>query len=173
MASVSPRLVNVTVDDTFGDPNTGSIPEYSPNSAAAQWHEGSSTENCYCNIGPSILDLTRIYKQTWHDTTNYDSENPVAITVHFTGSAVYVFNILPNTLPYTATAAHISFSIDGEDVGLFIHSPNAGATILYNQLVYNSTGLRYGSHTLTMAVGNGSLILFDYLVYTTQDDGAT
>ncbi|KAI1786426.1 hypothetical protein LXA43DRAFT_55488 [Ganoderma leucocontextum] len=163
-------LVNITVDDQLGDSTTGLIPEYAPNDGA--WVAGSPTENCpTCRITPSILDLTQIHEQTWHDTTYLPSETPVTITVHFTGSAVYVFNILPNTLPdSTLTSASISFSIDGEDAGTFTRSPDSSSTILYNQLVYHNTALNDGLHILIMTPGDNSLTLFDYLLYTTQGD---
>ena len=164
---VSARLVNITVDDTFGDPTTCLFPEYSPNNGT--WNAVSSSENCpSCYIGPSILDLAQIHNGTWHDTTYLPWETPATITVRFNGSAVYVFNILPNTLPSTITIANISFSIDGEDVYQFLHSPESGTTILYNQLVYRNTTLSDGTHILTMTAGSNSLVLFDYLLYTTQ-----
>ncbi|KAM5539192.1 hypothetical protein V8D89_007065 [Ganoderma adspersum] len=171
-ASVSSGLVNITVDDTFGDPTTGLFPEYLPNNGT--WNAGSSSENCpSCYIGPSILDLTQINNKTWHDTTYLPWETPATITVNFNGSAVYAFNILPNTLPATITTANISFSIDGEDVGRFLHSPESGTTILYNQLVYQNTTLDDGPHTFTMTAGSNSLVLFDYLLYTTQSNDTT
>ena len=169
---VSSGLVNITVDDTFGDLTTGLFPEYSPNNGT--WNAGSSSENCpSCYIGPSLLDLAQIHNGTWHDTTYLPWETPATITVRFDGSAVYVFNILPNTLPSTITTANISFSIDGEDVYRFFHSPESGTTILYNQLVYRNTTLKDGPHTLTMTAGSNSLVLFDYLLYTTHSNDTT
>lgn len=164
-------LVNITVDDTFGDPTTGSIPGYSAGSDDS-WNAGSPSENCSsCHVSQSNLDLSQIYRETWHDTTILPSGTASAtITVQFTGSAVYVFNILPNTLQGTITSADISFSIDGENVGRFTRSPDSSGTILYNQLVYSNTALNDGPHTLVMTPNINSLILFDYLVYTTQND---
>ncbi|KAM5539236.1 hypothetical protein V8D89_007109 [Ganoderma adspersum] len=169
-----PRLVNVSVDDQHGDLTTGLVPEYLPSDGTV-WHVGSPTEDCpTCNIKPSTLDLDQIYDQTWHDGTNYPPGPPATITVQFTGSAVYVFNILPNTLIDTDTYTNISFSIDGEDAASFIHTPNSRSTILYNQLVYQNATLQHGLHTLVMsAAGNSSLILFDYLLYTTQTNDTT
>lgn len=103
------------------------------------------------------------------------------MTVHFIGSAVYVFNILPNTLPDIGSSgdfavnAHLIFHIDGEDVFHFARASDHTRTILYNQLVYSNTSLDHGPHTLTMTPGGGaeSAILFDYLVYTTESDDTT
>ncbi|KAM5539186.1 hypothetical protein V8D89_007059 [Ganoderma adspersum] len=172
-ASVSSLLVNVTVDDQFGDPVTGLIPEYSPKNGS--WHIGSPSEACppACNIGPSLLDLTQINDKTWLDDTYWPSDGPATIKVHFTGSALYVFNILPNSVPGTTTYTNISFTIDGESAGRFTRTPDSSSTILYNQLVYHNTALDYGPHTLVMTPANVTLILFDYLVYTTQSNDTT
>ncbi|PIL26786.1 hypothetical protein GSI_11122 [Ganoderma sinense ZZ0214-1] len=173
--SVLSRLVNVTVDDQFGDPTTGLFPDYSPNDGT--WHIGSRSEDCpSCFINPSVLNLTQVYNQTWHDATSSPSAPPPTITVRFNGSAVYVFNILVNTLSAgtDSTFVNISFSIDGEDVGVFTHSPSpepGAPSILYNQLVYNNATLNDGPHILVMTAGNDSLILFDYFIYTTQSTG--
>ena len=120
-----------------------------------------------------MLNLDEIYQKTWTDGTYFPPGFPPSITINFNGSAVYVFNIIPNTLP-AFTLANISFSIDGEPVGVFFHSPDASSMILYHQLVYHNATLNNGPHTLVMApVGNDSLVLFDYLVYTAQGNDTT
>ena len=171
------RLVNITVDDSFGDPATGQFPLYS-----RRWNAGSPSENCSI-ICPASFDLSQVYKQTWHDSGYIgDIGDPfLSMTVHFIGSAVYVFNILPNTLPDIGSSgdfavnAHLIFHIDGEDVFHFARASDHTRTILYNQLVYSNTSLDHGPHTLTMTPGGGaeSAILFDYLVYTTESDDTT
>lgn len=171
-ASASSRLVNITVDDTLGDPTTGSLPEYLPDYAG--WSINSSYEYCQessCYIDPSILDLSQIHNKTWHSSMPIDTL--ATITVRFNGSAVYIFNILPNTIPSTDTGANISFSIDGENVSRFIRSPDPGTNILYNQLVYHNTTLDDGPHILIMTPDNSSLIMFDYFIYTAQDNDTT
>lgn len=175
-ALASSELVNITVDDQLGDPITGMGPQYSPLDDV--WNIGSPTENCTaCHIQPEILDLNRIYGKTWHDATPLNSTMPTTITFHFTGSAVYVFNILLNRPldPTTVTLANITFSIDGISPSAFTRHPdlNGTTTILYNQLVYQNTALNNGPHTLTMTVGPVSLILFDYLIYTMQSNDTT
>ncbi|KAI1782902.1 hypothetical protein LXA43DRAFT_1137095 [Ganoderma leucocontextum] len=171
---VTSTLVNVTVDDQLGDRTTGLIPEYLPNDGT--WHVGSPAEDCStCKLTPSTFDLTQVYEETWHDATYSPPRTPATITVQFTGTAVYVFNILPNTLSNTTTVVNISFSIDGTDVGTFTRSPDSSSTILYNQLVYQNTALTDVAHTLIMTAGGDSksLVLFDYLLYTTQSNDTT
>ncbi|KAM5539193.1 hypothetical protein V8D89_007066 [Ganoderma adspersum] len=158
--------MNITVDDQLGDPITGLVPQYFPDD---KWLAGSPTENCTaCHLNPGTLDLNQIHGKTWHDSTPLNSPIPTTITFQFTGSAVYVFNIVPNTLPNsTITLANITFSIDDTDPYTFYRQPDPNSnTILYNQLVYHNIGLEDGPHTLTMTVGHYSLILFDYLLYT-------
>lgn len=163
-------LVNITVDDQLGDPSTGLAPEYSPK--VGSWHLGSPSEDCpSCSILPSMLDLTQIHDETWLDATYWPSDDPAAVAVHFTGSAVYVFNIVPNTLR-ADTFTNISFSIDGGDITLFTHSPDPSNTILYKHLVYQSA-FNHAPHTLVMTPANNSLILFDYLIYTTLSNDNT
>lgn len=170
-ASTRSTLVNVTVDDTFGDPTTGSLPEYLPNEET--WNLNLSSQTCpSCGIDLSTLDLTQIYKQTWHDTMYLSVVTPATITVRFNGSAVYVFNVLGKVVP-GAAMSNISFSIDGENVGQFIRSPESSTDILYNQLVYHNTTLKDGPHTLVMTPADLTLMMFDYLLYTTQSDDTT
>ncbi|KAM5532361.1 hypothetical protein V8D89_013955 [Ganoderma adspersum] len=174
-APATSSLVNITVDDTFGDPNTGLSPAYLPNQPTP-WHPGSPTGTCpQCNIQPSTLDLSQIYNKTWHDATRKPSAVPPTITISFSGSAVYVFNIVPNTLSGTVTNADISFAIDNEYVGSFIRHADNTSDILYNHLVYSNTTLQDGIHTLVMSAGGTgqSLILFDYLIYTTESNSTT
>ena len=164
--------MNITVDDTFGDPDTGLSPAYLPNQPTP-WHPGSPTGTCpQCNIQPSTLDLSQIYNKTWHDATNKPPAVPPTITVSFSGSAVYVFNIVPNKLSGTVTNTDISFTIDNEYVGSFIRHADNTSDILYNHPVYSNTTLQDDVHTLVMSAGGTgqSLILFDYLIYTTESN---
>ena len=168
------ELVNVTVDDQLGDRPTGLLPEYAPNDGT--WHVGSPSENCSsCKITPATFDLSQIHDQTWHDATHSSGLAPATVTVHFNGSAVYVYNILPNALAKTTTFVNISFALDGAPAGSFTRSPDTSSTILYNQLVYQNIALEDGPHTLVMSAGgpSKSLFLFDYLMYTTQGNGST
>ncbi|KAM5542803.1 hypothetical protein V8D89_003764 [Ganoderma adspersum] len=163
-------LVNVTVDDTYGNNDRTVIPTYTPNNSS--WHLGSPTEQCdVCAMKPSEFDTSQIYDQTWHHAT-YFIGIPVQVSVTFHGTAVYVYNVIPNYLKGTNTYVDLSFSIDGVTVGQFTHTPDSSSTILYNHLVYANTGLSNAVHTLVMSASGSksSLIFFDYLVYTTEVD---
>ncbi|EJF62029.1 hypothetical protein DICSQDRAFT_43438, partial [Dichomitus squalens LYAD-421 SS1] len=160
---------NVTIDDQLGDNTTGFIPVYLPNDGT--WHAGSPSEDCdSCKITLAILDVHRIHNHTWHDATHTPGLTPAQIIVNFTGTAVYVHNIVPKFLPNnTATFANISFTVDGADIGSFLHTPDLSTEVIqYNQLVHSITGLSNGPHTLVMTADGDteSLVLFDYVLYT-------
>ena len=168
---VSTKLVNITVDDTFGNPDRSVIPTYLP--ANDTWHTGSPGEQCaVCTIKPSELDTSQIFDQSWHHGS-YLLNNPISVQVTFPGTAVYVYNVVPNTIPGANTFMNISFAIDGETVGQFLHVPDSISEIMYNHLVYANTTLSDSPHTLVMSASgsNESFIFFDYLLYTTEVDG--
>ena len=166
--------VNITVDDTFGNLDGSVTPTYLP--AHDTWHAGSPTEQCsICTIKPSELDISQILDQSWHHAT-YFSGTPVQVQITFRGTAVYVYNVVPNFLPNGAvTFVNISFALDGETVGHFSHVPNNSSEIQYNQLVYANTSLLDSLHTLVMSASGSkaSLIFFDYLLYTIETQGTT
>ncbi|KAM5543079.1 hypothetical protein V8D89_003463 [Ganoderma adspersum] len=166
--------VNITVDDTFGSKDGTISPVYIP--ANSTWHAGSPTEQCaVCAIKPSELDTTEIVEQSWHHGS-YLPGIPIYVQVTFPGTAVYVYNVVPNTLPGANTFVNISFVLDGEFVGRFLRVPDATSEILYNHLVYANASLSADvPHTLEMSAtgGNESLIFFDYLLYTTDTEPST
>ena len=57
----SPRLVNVTIDDTLGDESNGNMITYS-----AGWKLGQNCTNCAAK-----LDASEVFEHTWHDGTYY------------------------------------------------------------------------------------------------------
>ncbi|KAI1781953.1 hypothetical protein LXA43DRAFT_1053891 [Ganoderma leucocontextum] len=160
--------VNITVDDTFGNSDGTVIPAYLPSNST--WHIGSPTEQCdVCAIKPSEFDASQIVDQSWHHGTYYLGI-PIFVQVTFPGTAVYVYNVIPNFLKGANTFVNVSFAIDGETVGQFSHIPDSTSEILYNHLVYANTSLSDSVHTLVMSASgsNESLVFFDYLLYTTE-----
>ncbi len=96
--------------------------------------------------------------------------------MRFNGTAVYVYNVIPNTVTdaNTDTGTNLTFSIDGARVGTFTHTPSSSMEFDYNTPVHSSTDLNMNQeHTLVIqTVGDisPSLILFDYVIYTFSDD---
>ncbi|PIL26698.1 hypothetical protein GSI_11225 [Ganoderma sinense ZZ0214-1] len=163
--------VNITVDDTFGNSDRTVIPTYLP--ANNTWHVGSPSEQCdICVIKPFMLDTSQIVDQSWHHAM-YFVGTPIEVQVAFPGTAVYVYNVITNTLPGgAAMTVNISFALDNETVGHFFHAPDSSSDILYNQLVYANASLSDKLHTLVMSASgsDASLIFFDYLLYTTDSE---
>ncbi|KAG6902982.1 hypothetical protein C0995_008555 [Termitomyces sp. Mi166 len=85
-------LVNVTVDDTYGDPETGNNITYLP---PDQWNDGPT-----CGWCPSQddLDRTMILNGTWHDGTalagNYSQKRTKDITSQY-NFLIYANQTLP------------------------------------------------------------------------------
>jgi hypothetical protein len=59
------KFVNVTVDDTFGDPRTGQMPTYKPDKTWTNF-VGKACPVGTCWARP---DPTRAHNQSWHDST--------------------------------------------------------------------------------------------------------
>ncbi|KAI5117134.1 hypothetical protein M0805_008253 [Coniferiporia weirii] len=157
-------LVNRTVDDQFGDSVTGVPPTYEGPSMDG-WTQGSTCGTCKAQPDPYLA-----FQGTWHDSTwgpGDRSENMV--NVFFNGSAVYVFIILANNVPNVTSLTSLSFSLDGEVVGTFVHSPTSSETDYeYNVAAYTNENLGNTLHKLTMQTTGDVpiLFLFDYLIYS-------
>ncbi|KAI5116467.1 hypothetical protein M0805_006727 [Coniferiporia weirii] len=161
-------LVNRTIDDQLGDSVTGVLPIYE-GPPADNWQQGATCKGCEAQPDPSLA-----FRGTWHDATwNPGDPGEKVVTVGFTGSAVYVFIILENSVQFT-TLTSLSFTIDGELVGSFVHAPTTSTDYEYNVTAYANDNLANTQHTLIMqtAGNNATLILFDYLVYSVDDEGA-
>lgn len=160
---------NRTIDDQFGDSVTGVLPEYSP---PALWDKGITCANCTVHLDPS-----RVLYGSWHDTTHRPGEpDQHSITMRFNGTAVYVYNIVANTIPDNPNVVHgsnMTFSIDGALVGTFVHIPSSSTAYEYNYTVFSSTNLPNTEHTVVVQTTGdsvSSLILFDYAIYTFDDE---
>ncbi|CDO74422.1 hypothetical protein BN946_scf184867.g20 [Trametes cinnabarina] len=167
--TVLASAVNRTIDDQNGDSVTGVVPSYSP---AGDWSQGSTCSGCFIH-----LDTSQTFQGTWHDTTHTPGDSdPRVITAQFTGTAVYVYNVLANTVPWTTTFTSITFTLDGKNVGQFVHVPTDSTDFQYNVPVFASDNLPNTDHTIVIEANgatNSSLVLFDYIVYTFEDDPTT
>ncbi|KAJ7651124.1 hypothetical protein FB45DRAFT_889739 [Roridomyces roridus] len=159
-------LTNRTIDDTNGDNVTGVVPTYTPSSSWA----GPSCQGC------AILpDTSKVFDGTYHAATYGPDLGSLAISMDFTGVAIYVYFILANDEGQgitTTTAAN--FSIDGTVQGEFTHAPAATTDLEFNALVFSHTGLSNGTHSLLITMGgsNDLYINFDYAVYTFEEAAA-
>lgn len=165
--------VNITVDDQAVDPATGqSLISYTEH-----FPPGQNCSECASRPDPS-----QAFRYTWHDVT-YDPGRPdfhsipQNATFGFDGSAIYVYGIQSQSLTLPSSNAYILFSIDGANVHNYTFQATGPAdTYKFNQLLFSGAGLGQGPHTLQMQngyVGGAlSLMLLDYLVYTTDDDAA-
>ena len=86
LASSSASLVNVTIDDAFGDPKTGQQIAYQPSNA---WQAGNGCQPCTAKPSPA----SEAWAGTWHDAsfnpndtaTNVALGQLISASVSFTG----------------------------------------------------------------------------------------
>ncbi|OCH86686.1 hypothetical protein OBBRIDRAFT_714035, partial [Obba rivulosa] len=169
ISSASGALINVTIDDTFGDMLTGQQFVYSPGNL---WNAGQN-----CSVCLAKLDTSRLQNGTWHDSTFFpqaedapDPNVPTNASVNFFGTALYVYCVLAHTSSPLDGNTDMTFSIDGRVVRTFAEQPNGDLNFDYNDPVFSADNLPLGSHEFTLTNGhvngNTSLVLFDYVVYT-------
>ncbi|THH30166.1 hypothetical protein EUX98_g3998 [Antrodiella citrinella] len=163
---VSATLVNITVDDSGADPSNGARIMYAPSSA---WSFGQDCTACTARPDPE-----EAFMETWHDGTfnpqpgSNDDPNMVL------RSAIYVFCILAHTFSSPDGNSDMTFLIDGQPVGAFSQSPTGATNYDFNVPVYTNTSIPFGIHTFTLWNGHvneaKSLVLLDYLIYSTEQD---
>ena len=165
--------VNHTIDDELGDSVTGIKPVYSPSTS---WNQGSTCGVCKIRSNDPI-DLTQVIQGTWHEAVYLasPSESAPSINISFVGTAVYAYFVVPNTLSQTPlTFINMSFSMDGMQRSTFTHTADPTTfNLAYNQLLFSQKGLDNGKHELLIAATKGenqSIILFDYAIYTVDED---
>ncbi|KAI0800515.1 hypothetical protein C8Q74DRAFT_420803 [Fomes fomentarius] len=158
--------VNRTIDDELGDSVTGVVPSYSP---VGSWSQGATCDRCWIQ-----LDHDQAFKGTWHDTTHTPGDpEPRLVTAQFAGTAVYVYCVIANAVPNTTTLTNLTFTLDGQQVGTYVHVPTDSTAFQYDVPVYTNPSLSNGDHTLVIeATGDtaSSLVLFDYIVYTFDEE---
>ncbi|KAH9914658.1 uncharacterized protein BXZ73DRAFT_23714, partial [Epithele typhae] len=159
------RSVNRTVDDS----DLAMV--YWP--PQGLWSVGNTCGGC--DINPSNVNISLVHNGTWHDTTQKQDPQVHSISYMFTGSAIYAYNIIANTIKMglTTTFTNVTFYIDDQLSGSYAHDRDPTASdFLYNVLVFSATNLSNGPHRFEMRSdpqGADSLILFDYLMYTAED----
>ncbi|KAI0673885.1 hypothetical protein C8Q78DRAFT_989965 [Trametes maxima] len=158
----SSQVTNRTIDDEGGDSVTGIVPSYSP---AGHWVQGAE-----CSVCSIRLSRFRTFNGTWHDSTrNPNDAESHYITANFTGTAVYVYNIIANQVPFDT---NLRFTLDGSVVGQYSHDSEGSTDFQYNTLVFERTGLPNTNHTIAIEAIRGdhpSAILFDRIIYTFEE----
>ncbi|KAF9532857.1 hypothetical protein CPB83DRAFT_903366 [Crepidotus variabilis] len=161
-------IVNRTIDDGFGDSQTGDKPIFLP--ATKVWDDQSCSG---CAIRP---DISSAFKNTYTAATYNPGLGSMSIELSFEGLAVWVYFILANNEGDGITSLTMAnFTLDGGNPTLFQHAPVLTTQdINYNQLVYSQTGLVNAKHKLvisTSGVNSNVYVNFDYAIYTHDDDG--
>ncbi|KZT68206.1 hypothetical protein DAEQUDRAFT_344606 [Daedalea quercina L-15889] len=154
-------VTNRTIDDQYGDSVTGRHPIY-----YGDWNYGPTCSGCF--FQPSPEDA---FMSSWHDTSTNNHYNGQNVSIEFSGTAIWVYCIMPNYEPYSGTVIDIGFDLDGGSAGTFTFLNPVGRldSFVYNVTVYSATGLTNTQHTLVMTPINSSL-LFDWAEYTYDDD---
>ncbi|GJE89290.1 hypothetical protein PsYK624_053870 [Phanerochaete sordida] len=159
------RLINVTVDDQGADPTTGTVINYE-----AMWAIGPCSS---CGAKP---DANNALDGTWHDTT-YNPDIPAETllrnaTFNFTGSALYVFGMIDGGF-----GIDLIFYMDEEVVGRFVDPQTSEFTYKYNQVYFSAENLESKPHSFKLQNGEiggpRSVVLFDYLIYTKDDEDSS
>ncbi|KAI0752048.1 hypothetical protein C8Q74DRAFT_1211435 [Fomes fomentarius] len=100
-------------------------------------------------------------------------DHPVSAQLNFTGSAVYVYALIPlGTAPANSTPRfmNLTFLLDSHPSGTYQHIGTASASgFLPSELVFGQAGLAEAPHSLTIQIGPDSVLLLDYIVYTQND----
>ncbi|KZT64252.1 hypothetical protein DAEQUDRAFT_760036 [Daedalea quercina L-15889] len=158
------EATNRTIDDEYGDVVTGAKPTYSDSS----WNYGPECPGCY--VQPVAGET---FDQSWHDTTASPTDPaPRNVTISFTGTALWVYGVVPNYVPYATTFVNISFELDGKVAGTYTHAPSDNVDYEYNVTLYSNTALANVQHTLVMTPQrepNASYMAFDWAKYTYED----
>ncbi|KAF7344110.1 hypothetical protein MVEN_01700800 [Mycena venus] len=159
---------NRTIDDVFGDEISGALPIYTPSPNDWNIVENNNCSTCAVKPDPALA-----FNQTWHDVT-VPVGSTYSVILNFTGTAIYFFGIVPNTVPNADTIVNMTFVLDGASAGTYTHLPNTSTTILYSVPMLSKEGLSNNTHTLVAQVQSSSLLIFDYAIYTFEiDEGIT
>ncbi|EIW63879.1 uncharacterized protein TRAVEDRAFT_79572, partial [Trametes versicolor FP-101664 SS1] len=161
--------VNRTIDDEYGDSVTGVKPVYGPSSdPTGNWIQGLTCVHCTMLPG-KVIDISQTFNGTWHDSTYHPGNPDHTIDAPFTGTAIYVYFIIPNFVAFTTTLVNLSFTIDGTFFNQYEHIPDLStSTIEYQTLVFHTTNLVNTDHNIQVRASgnNASILLFDNMIYT-------
>ncbi|KAJ3719667.1 hypothetical protein DFJ43DRAFT_736712 [Lentinula guzmanii] len=101
-------------------------------------------------------------------------DSPVTAQFKFTGNAVYLFCLEPlgiSTSSTMSTTMNLTFVLDNTLSGSFVHIGSSSASgFASNVPVLSLENLNDGPHVLLVNVLPDSMFVFDYLVYTVEED---
>ncbi|KAJ6476361.1 hypothetical protein C8R45DRAFT_377773 [Mycena sanguinolenta] len=167
--SCTSAVSNRTIDDVYGDTVTGLRPIYGPSNAPYLVVEN----NCiFCLVQP---DAAQTVDHSWHDVI-VANDATYTVTIQFTGTAIYFFGIVPNTVPggHGIRAVNTNFSLDGASSGSYTHLQDpTTSTMLYHVPMFALDGLSNDTHTLVAYAQSSSWLFFDYALYTFEDGNAS
>ncbi|KAF8077620.1 hypothetical protein FPV67DRAFT_1462396 [Lyophyllum atratum] len=158
--------VNRTIDDTAGDPFTGTRPLYLPTTPGI-W-EDATCAGCRVKADRSLA-----FKGSWTSATFRPEVGPISIELNFTGTAIYVFFILANFVaPGITTETACNFTLDGQFAGSFQHTPSTSTEFQYNASVFTGENLANINHNLVISssgLDRHVFMSFDYAIYTVDE----
>ncbi|KAJ7244321.1 hypothetical protein C8J57DRAFT_1681202 [Mycena rebaudengoi] len=164
---------NRTIDDFYGDPITGFIPFYEPHKA---WN---AVANGNCSICFVHVDPTQTSNDTWHDSNlifnSEEQQRPFICDNSIygdPGTAVYLFSVILNLTPSDPLVDYnLTFTLDDTLSGTFMHlAQTTSNDISYHVPIFASTGLASQPHTLIARTASPSIFIFDYAIYTVEDN---
>ncbi|KAJ6476364.1 hypothetical protein C8R45DRAFT_834097 [Mycena sanguinolenta] len=151
---------NRTIDDYYGDSVTGALPTYGP--SISEWNVNNNCTTCF--VQP---DIAQMVNHSWHDTTHERTTLFIIAVSSYSGTAIYFFGVVPNTVPNSITVANLTFSLDGAFAGSYTRIPDSTTSIfLYSVPMLALADLSNTTHTLIAEAQIQSLLIFDYAMYT-------
>ncbi|KAF7294608.1 hypothetical protein MIND_00997400 [Mycena indigotica] len=164
---------NRTIDDNFGDLVTGLQPIYTPD---GYWSFDSTCSSCVFRPDPKLA-----FNGSWHDSSQFVNTAPVSVTLSFSGTAIYVFCIVPPIIQGTISRYRLNYTLEtiaatsktSTMTGNFSLDPRSTTDYQYNVPVVSISGLDNTAHTLRVSTNDASVFLFDYAVYTTLEAAST
>lgn len=106
-----------------------------------------------------------LYNGTWHFVNGTGN----AVTFDFTGTAVSVIGVIPQQNDQgPERRPNITFELDGEATNDLSEILGADSSVLYNQTVFQATGLVNGPHSLSIRTRDNSTFILDAIRYTTS-----
>ncbi|KAJ7628921.1 hypothetical protein FB45DRAFT_748797, partial [Roridomyces roridus] len=162
---------NRTIDDSLGDSVTGAKVQYLPAvppSDGRLWFNQTSCAAGSC--ADALPNAALALDNTWTAAMYLADVSSMSINFQFSGTAIYVFFIIPNFAPASDPSSTVRcvFFIDGSQVGSFTHDSDGSGQFTYDELVYSNSSITNGEHTLMIQTTGSepAMIIFDYALYT-------